>query len=143
MADVSDIRENIRISDEFISVKSIELSNLDLAIGSARTIVVYMDTHIQKNKSHKNIDKLINMRDSMESVYMDRLTASRDIVQKQINAAQELKNAAYGALSDYEFAQVAGKQVRSGNEITFNVDEKLREMQQASYTFQELTKLRS
>lgn len=143
MADVSDIRENIRISDEFISVKSIELYNLDLAIETAETIVDYMDTHIQKNKSHKNIDKLISMRDSMESVYVDRLTASREIVEKQINAAQELKNAAYGALSDYEFAQVAGKQVRTGNQVEFNVDEKLREMQQASYTFQELTKLRS
>lgn len=143
MTDLADIRENIKIADEFIDRKSKELSMLKETIQSSKRVLSWMEEQLSYNKNHKNYDKLVHICDNVKEVYIAPLEESSNIIVRQITAAEELRSASYGALSDYEFAMIAGNQMRNSAGGDLDIEHKLREMQKASYTFQELAKLRA
>lgn len=133
------IRDNVKIADDYISYKGTELDLIDSVIRGTRSCIARMNNTL-KGGSYKNEEQMIGIRDNVERIYLNRLKESRELIVKQITAAEELRSVSYKALSDYEFAKVAGRQ---GSVEEFDMEDKIREMQRASYTFQELAALRS
>lgn len=133
------IRDNVKVAEDYINNKRLELALIDDVIKEANRCIVRM-TNTLREGSYKNKEQMIGIRDNVERIYLNRLKESRKLIVKQMTAAEELRSVSYKALSDYEFAKVAGRQ---GSIEEFDMEDKIREMQRASYTFQELAALRS
>lgn len=136
---LGDIRDNIKVADDYIDYKRLELSLIDSVIEEANYCVNRMNSVLGKG-SYRNEEQMVGIRDNVERIYLNRLRESRELIVKQMTAAEGLRSVSYKALSDYEFAKVAGRQ---GSVEEFDMEDKIREMQRASYTFQELASLRS
>lgn len=136
---LDNIRDNVKIAQDYINNKRLELALIDDVIKEANRCIVRM-TNTLREGSYKNKEQMIGIRDNVERIYLNRLKESRKLIVKQMTAAEELRSVSYKALSDYEFAKVAGRQ---GSIEEFDMEDKIREMQRASYTFQELAALRS
>lgn len=136
---LNSIRDNVDVAESYVSNKTFELHLIDTVIEESMRSITHMD-HVLRNGSYKNKDQMVGIRDNIEEIYLNRLKKSRELIVKQITAAEELRSVSYKALSDYEFAEVAGRQ---GSVVEFDMDDRIREMQRASYTFQELAALRT
>lgn len=133
------IRDNVNVANEYVNNKTFELELIDELIEESESSITRMDRVLRRG-SYKNKDQMVGIRDNIEEIYLNRLKKSRELIVKQMTAAKELRDVSYKALSDYEFANVAGRQ---GNVREFNMEDRIREMKRASYTFQELAALRT
>lgn len=133
------IRDNVNVAESYVTNKTYELHLIDTVIEESERSITHMDRVLRKG-SYKNEDQMIGIRNNIERIYLNRLKKSRELIMKQITAAEELRSVSYKALSDYEFAEVAGSQGSVGE---FDMEDRIREMQRASYTFQELAALRA